>query len=377
MKGQKTIGIIGGGQLGRMLTEAALPLGYNVVVVDPTVDCSASQVGAEQIVGDLYDESAIKQLAERSDFITIEIEHVNSKVLEAIAQQGKPVNPLPRTIHIIEDKLKQKKFLNEARIAVAPFLAIETFEDACKALKDFDGKMLLKTRNGAYDGRGNRVVTTEADIEKAFVDFKGRALYAEKFVSFQKELAIMAARSMDGDIALYPVVETVQERNICLEVLAPAELDYNVREQAEQLGRRVAELFDGAGVFGIEMFLTNTNEVLVNEIAPRVHNSGHYTIEACKTSQFEQHIRAIAGLPLDETSLIVPAAVMINVLGERNGPTQVKGVDKVHKIPYTYLHLYGKSPTKVDRKMGHITATGQILEEARMRAHKARKELDI
>lgn len=377
MEGQETIGIIGGGQLGRMLTLAALPLGFKVVVVNPEANSPAHQVGAEEIVADLYDAAALRQLAERADYITIEIEHLDADTLDAIARLGKPIHPAPKTIRLIQDKYEQKRYLQAHGIPVAPFVVLADERSAQQALKTFGGKMLIKTRHGAYDGRGNMVVKSQADIKKAFEAFAGRQLYAEKFVPFSKELAVMVVRSTRGEVATYPVVQTIHERNICLEVLAPAPIADTLRRQAEKLAIRVAKLLDGAGMFGIEMFLTSDGTVLVNEIAPRVHNSGHYSLDASRTSQFEQHIRAVAGLPLGSTELVTPAAVMINILGERNGPTRVMGLHDVLGTPQTSVHLYGKSPTKVDRKMGHITATGKTVGEARRRARAARKKLDI
>jgi 5-(carboxyamino)imidazole ribonucleotide synthase len=377
MESQKTIGIIGGGQLGRMLTLAALPLGFRVVVVNPTPGSPAAQVGAEEIVGDLYDSAALHELAEKSDFITIEIEHLDVNELQQIERLGKPVNPSPEIIRIIQDKLFQKEFLDSAGIPVAPFVGIESEKDARAALKQFDGKMLIKTRLGAYDGRGNMVVESDEDIKKAFEQFAGTPLYAEQFIPFEKELAVMVARSMNDDIALYPLVQTIHERNICIEVLAPAPVSNDIHKKALDIANSVAELLQGAGTFGIEMFLTKSGKILINEIAPRVHNSGHYTTEASRTSQFEQHIRAISGLPLGDTSMVVPAAVMINILGERDGPTILEGLNEALSIPETSVHLYGKSPTKVDRKMGHITSTGKTIEEARERARAARKAISI
>jgi len=377
MESQKTIGIIGGGQLGRMLTLAALPLGFRVVVVNPTPDSPAAQVGAEEIVADLYNSDALQELADKSDFITIEIEHLDVDKLQTIERLGKPVNPSPEIIRIIQDKLFQKEFLDSAGIPVAPFVGIESEKEAATALKQFGGKMLIKTRLGAYDGRGNMVVENEADIKKAFEQFADTPLYAEQFIPFEKELAVMVARSMNDDIALYPIVETIHERNICIEVLAPAPVSADIHKKATDVANSVAELLQGAGTFGIEMFLTKSGKVLVNEIAPRVHNSGHYTTEASRTSQFEQHIRAISNLPLGDTSMVVPAAVMINILGERDGPTKLEGLAKALSIPETSVHFYGKSPTKIDRKMGHITSTGKTIEEARERARAARKAISI
>jgi phosphoribosylaminoimidazole carboxylase PurK protein len=373
----KTIGIIGGGQLGRMLTLAALPLGFKVVVVDPGDHCPAAQVGAEEITADLYDQAALKELAARTDCITVEIEHLDTKILDEIVASGIPVNPAPQTIRLIQDKFLQKQFLHKAGVPVAPFVEINTVASAQKALKDFGGKMLIKTRHGAYDGRGNMVIASEADIAQAFKTFAGKKLYAEKFVPFTKELAVMVARSINGDAATYPIVQTIHERNICVEVLAPAPVGKQYHDAAQQIALQVAGLLEGAGVFGIELFLTEDGKILVNEIAPRVHNSGHYTMEASRTSQFEQHMRAISGLPLGSTEMVVPAAVMVNVLGERNGETELQGLSEALAIPHTSVHVYGKSPTKIDRKMGHITASGATIEEARERARTARRKVDI
>lgn len=372
-----TIGIVGGGQLGRMLTLAALPLGFKVVVVDPTPNSPAAQVGAQEITADLYNEPALRKLAKLSDYITVEIEHLDTNVLEKIAKLGKPINPAPATIRLIQDKFKQKEFLHKAGIAVAPFTPVNGIEDAKQALKKFGGKMLLKARLGAYDGRGNMVVKNQKEIEQAFAKFGDTPLYAEAFIPFKKELAVMVARSLKGDVAIYPVVQTKHERNICVEVIAPAPITLAEKKAAERLALKVAKHLKGAGVFGIEMFLTKDGKVLVNEIAPRVHNSGHYTIEANRTSQFEQHVRAISGLPLGATDLVTPSAVMINILGERNGPVELRGIDAVLSLPHTSIHLYGKSPTKVDRKMGHITSTASNHTQALKRARQARQKVQI
>jgi len=374
---RETIGIIGGGQLGRMLTLAAIPLGFHVIVLDPHAQGPAAQVGAEEIIADLYDQSALGELAEKVDYITIEIEHIDTTILEALAMHGKKINPAPKTIRLIQDKLLQKEFLAHAGVPVAPFRKLIDKQSAEKALVEFGGKMLIKTRHGAYDGRGNMVVCTKADIVAAFASFHGRELYAEAYVPFSKEVATMVARGIDGTVVAYPIVETIHKRNICIEVLAPARISEKIRKQAESVALQVASLLEGAGTFGIEMFLTRDAKILVNEIAPRVHNSGHYTLEANRTSQFEQHIRAITGLPLGDTTMLVPAAVMINILGERDGPTVVNGLYQALDIPQTSVHLYGKSPTKVDRKMGHITATGKTIIEARKRARLARQQLSI
>jgi 5-(carboxyamino)imidazole ribonucleotide synthase len=377
MAGAQTIGIVGGGQLGRMLTLAALPLGFRVIVVNPVPNSPAAQAGASEIIGDLYDAAVLSQLADQADFITVEIEHLDTEALQKIASLNKPVHPAPSTIRLIQDKLRQKEFLRDAGVQIAPFAPIDSYGDALAAWEKFGKRMIIKTRHGAYDGRGNMVVKAKEDIQRALDYFAGKQLYAEQLVPFTKELAIMVARSMHGDVRLYPVSETIHTRNICLETLTPAAITAAVARQAQTVAQQVARHLQGAGVFGIEMFLTQGGKVLVNEIAPRVHNSGHYTMDACRTSQFEQHIRAITGLPLGRTDLVAPVAVMVNILGERDGPTDLQGLDEALAIPHTSVHIYGKSPTKIDRKMGHITATGTSIGQARMRARKARKKIHI
>lgn len=372
-----TIGIIGGGQLGRMLTLAALPLGFRVVVVDPGANSPAAQAGATEITANLYDKDALKKLAAQADYITVEIEHLNADALAMVEALGKPVNPAPATVKLIQDKLRQKEFLHSKGIPVAPFAPVTGLLDAEKTWQKFGKKILIKTRHGAYDGRGNMLVTGRAELKEALERFAGRELYAEKFVPFKKELAVMVARGVNGEVSTYPIAETVHQRNICLEVKVPAQITAAEQKRAEKLALKVAGVLQGAGMFGIEMFLTDDDQVLVNEIAPRVHNSGHYTMDASRTSQFEQHIRAITGLPLGSTDLVAPAAVMINILGERDGETELTGLDEALAVPYVSVHLYGKSPTKVDRKMGHVTATGKTVAEARKRAVKARRKITI
>lgn len=373
----RTIGIVGGGQLGRMLTQAATDLNLKVIVIDPNENCPAAQVGAEQIVATYYDKSALMTLAQKVDAITIEIEHIDSETLQRLAEQGTPVHPSPATISTIQDKLAQKQFLVAAGVNVADFKEISDEASALAALAEYDSHMLIKTRRGAYDGRGNIVVQSADEVREALEHFAGQSLYTERFIPFQKELAVMVARDTKGNIAAYPVVETVHTHNICHEVVAPALIDEVHRQAAETMALRVATHMQGAGVFGIELFLTHDGQVLVNEIAPRVHNSGHYTIEACETSQFTQHLKVITGQPLGPTSLIVPAAAMVNILGERNGPVRVKGVARAEAIKGVSVHLYGKSPTKIDRKMGHITAVADTRGEALKRARQARERISI
>ena len=375
------IGIVGGGQLGRMMGFEAKKMGHTVVILDPTPNSPAGQVTDQQIIANYTDKKALRELAKISDVLTVEVEindeEILHTVLQTIIKKGTAVNPPPQALSIIQDKLIQKKFLKKHGIPTPEFMEIKNKNYVLKAAKKYGYPLLLKARTGAYDGRGNVLIKKETDIDSALEKFKGRALYIEKFVPFVKELAIMVARNTKGEIIDYPVVETVHKKNICHIVYAPAPVDKKIADKARKLGIKVMKHLKGAGVFGIEMFVDKKGHVLINEIAPRVHNSGHYTIEACFTSQFEQHIRAITGMPLGSTEMKVPAAVMINILGERMGTAEVSGLNKALKHQGVSVHIYGKSDTKHERKMGHLTAVGKNLKDAYNKAIRARKQIKI
>jgi 5-(carboxyamino)imidazole ribonucleotide synthase len=373
----KRIGIIGGGQLGRMLTTPAIEMGFSVTVIDPTPNCPAAQVGAEQIKASLTDERAIQELAERSDFLTYEIEHINTEMLIELAAKGVSINPSPETLTMIKNKLAQKEFLRSIGIPTADFLPIDSALDITRAAKVFGYPLLLKTRFGGYDGRGNALLKKSTDILKALSTFGEQPLYVEQHISFVKELAVMVARGASGEVLTYPVVETIHKNNILHDVLAPAPIAEALHKKAKLFAKEVVANLSGAGVFGIEMFLTKKGELLVNEIAPRVHNSGHYTIESCVTSQFEQHIRAITGLPLGKPTMKTPAAVMVNILGDRKGPSEIFGLEKLMSIPNVSFHIYGKAETKPERKMGHITVLAATLKKAQQHATNARKAITL
>ncbi|EKD85766.1 MAG: hypothetical protein ACD_37C00629G0002 [uncultured bacterium] len=377
-----TIGIVGGGQLAKMLTIAAKKMGFFVIVTDPTPQSPAGQIADRQLIGGYKDEKVTRELAKLSDVITVDAEFVNDEVLIDIEKSGKPVHPSPKIIGIIKDKLFQKEFLKENKIPTADFFQITLVEDVLKSAKKFGYPMLLKARRDAYDGKGNYLLQSRTDIEKGFEELKGRALYVERFVPFIKELAVMVVRSENGEIRAYPVAETKQINNVCDLVIVPTKISKKAEANAISLAKKTVELLDGVGVFGIEMFLTRSagsgqEKILVNEIAPRVHNSGHYTIEACVTSQFEQHIRAVTGLPLGSTDMIVKSAVMKNILGTKEGSGFPKGLENALKIPGVSCHLYGKKDSRVGRKMGHITVVGNSVKINLQNANKARKMLDI
>jgi 5-(carboxyamino)imidazole ribonucleotide synthase len=371
------IGIVGGGQLGRMMAQEAQAMGFVVTVLDPTPNSPAGQVAFKQIVADYKDEAAIRELATFNDFMTFEIELANAEILRELAAGGVQINPSPDTLTIIKDKLTQKRFLSKYGIPVSDFQEVSNRADILRAGVEYGYPIMLKARFDAYDGRGNAAIKSAEEIDAAMEKLAGRQLYIEKWVPYVMELSVVAARSLDGEVATYPVVETIHQNNICHIVKAPAAISAESRQKAEQLAADVLLRLDGAGVFGIEMFLTAGGEVLVNEIAPRVHNSGHHTIEANETSQFGQHIRAITGLPLGSTRMVAPAAVMINILGDRQGLAEVSGLEEALAIPGVSVHVYGKLETKPERKMGHITALGDTLEEALEKAEKARHLIRI
>ena len=377
MKYPATIGIVGGGQLGKMLTLAAKKMGFFVIVTDPTPNSPAGQVADRQIVGDYKDAKATRQLARLSDVITIEAEFVNDEVLQKIASSGKSVHPSPKTISIIKDKLRQKEFLKKNKIPTAEFVSVQSADDVIKASKKFGYPMYLKAREDAYDGKGNHLLESEKDINVGFKKLKVRSLYLEKFIPFVKEIAVMVARSITGEVKAYPVVETIHRDSICDTVIAPAKISPIARKRAQALAEKTIKLLKGAGVFGFEMFLTRDNKVLINEIAPRVHNSGHYTIEASVTSQFEQHIRAITGLPLGSTDMIVKSAVMKNILGTAEGIGFPEGLDRALRVPGISYHLYGKKDRRIGRKMGHLTVVGDSVEINLDKANRARELLKI
>lgn len=349
----KILGIIGGGQLGMMLTEAAKNMKTDIseiIVLDPTENCPASKIGATQIVADFKNASAIKELANKCDIITYEIESGDSKILKNLENECE-INPSPETLEIIQDKLTQKKFLAENNIPVAEFREISSKNELESKINEFGLPVLLKTRTGAYDGRGNFKIDTLDQVSEALEIFDGQSLMVEKFVNFKMEVSVIASRSTSGEIKTYPLVENIHKNNILEMTIAPARINEIISKNAEEIAHKTMEVLHGAGVFGIEMFVTNDDEILINEIAPRVHNSGHHTLQSSKTSQFEQHLRAILGLKLGSTELVHPT-IMYNILG----PKDFKGKFKNPTIDTqnAFLKMYGKLESKPQRKIGHV-----------------------
>jgi len=361
----KILGIIGGGQLGMMITEAAKKMPDHIskiIVLDPTENCPAAQVGAEQIVADFKDKDAIVDLANKSDIITYEIESGDSVVLKSVEKNAE-INPSPETLRIIQDKFLQKSFLLENNIAVSEFIKIEKISDVVEGLKNFGFPALLKARRDAYDGRGNFKINSEDEIQKAFDYFQGQNLLLEKFIPFKMEVSVIASRNTKGQIKTYPLVENIHEENILRETIAPARVTKEVTQKAEQIAEKIMTVLKGAGTFGIEMFVTQDNDIVINEIAPRVHNSGHHTLQSSETSQFEQHLRAILGLELGSTKLI-HNTVMYNILGTKGFEGEYKPI--IFSEPNVYLKMYGKKISKPSRKLGHfnlVARNGETVEQ--------------
>jgi 5-(carboxyamino)imidazole ribonucleotide synthase len=368
-----TIGILGGGQLARMTATAGYKLGLRIAILDPESDSPAQQLANIKVVASLHDVSGLENIARMSNLLTLENEFVNAPLLEHIESMGVPIYPTSRTISLVQDKLFQKQSLEANGIDVPAFIEVSSQNDILEAGERFGWPLILKARRNGYDGRGNELINGPKEIPNSWTKLEGetRGLMVERFVRFKKELAVMVARSPNGEAVTYPVVETVQKNHICHIVKAPANVTVAISERAGMMARRAIEAVHGVGIFGLEMFLLDDDRILINEMAPRPHNSGHYTIEACITSQFENHLRAILGLPLGAASMILPAAVMVNLLAARSGVSNISGVEKALRIPGVNLHIYGKKLTRPNRKMGHITALGASVEEALEKAIKA------
>lgn len=372
------IGIIGGGQLGKMIAQEAKRMSFKIIILDPCKDCPASSVSDEIIHADFKDESAIRKLARMSDVLTYEIELANSNALKVLESQKYPVFPSPVTLEIIQNKFRQKSFLKENGIAVPEFDLVKSVECLKNLCSDYGLPAMLKACEDSYDGRGNFLISSMDKTQEAFDFFHGKECMLEKFIPFIKEISIMVARNSDGQIVSFPVAENIHSNNVLDMTIVPARISKKVSIKAKRIAQKTMGALKGAGIFGIEMFVTRDEDVIVNEIAPRPHNSGHYSIEACSISQFEQHIRAILDLPLSDPQLLTPA-VMVNILGSEhhNGTYKINGLRKLMSIPGVKLHIYGKKISKPRRKLGHITVTAQNVQEAIFRAERAKRTIKV
>ncbi|RXK12824.1 5-(carboxyamino)imidazole ribonucleotide synthase [Halarcobacter mediterraneus] len=367
------LGIIGGGQLGKIMSQKAKKMGFHVTILDPTFNCPAAQVSDNHIMGGFHDKKKLEQLVKETDVTTFELEHVDTSILKELFDQGYNIHPSPYVMELIQNKYEQKKLLDERGIPVPAYKDVKTKED----LAAFGFPVIQKAKLGGYDGKGVQMLKTQEEANTIALETES---FIEELVDIDKELAIIVARNIEGEIKCYPVVEMLfDERvNICDSVMAPARISKEIEEKAIKISTESIKALDGVGIFGVELFLNKKGEVLVNEIAPRPHNSGHYTVEACATSQFEQIIRAVTNLPLGSTKLISPA-VMVNLLGEEGyeGEPFIEGIHEALEIPELSFHFYGKSITKPFRKMGHITVLDDNIDIALEKANKAKNILKI
>lgn len=375
MFGHKRVGIIGSGQLGRMTIQEARRLNIYTIVLTDVHPSPASEIADDYIIGSLYDSVKIEELASKCDVITYEIEHIDVNTLKKLEAEGKEVVPSARVLEIIQDKSKQKEEMRKNKIPTSDWEMVK--EDNIEELiEKFGFPVVQKSCRGGYDGKGVFVLKSREDIPNML---KSESFF-EKYVPFEKEIAVMVARNRDGEVKSYPLVEMEfdDKTNICDTVIVPAREDEDVMKLAQEIAVKCIEALDADGIFGVEMFLTKDKEIIVNEIAPRPHNSGHYTIEGCMTSQYEQFLRAVLNMPLGSTKLLFPSA-MVNILGEPgySGEVFVEGLEEVMKIEGAYVHLYGKRETKPSRKMGHITVIADSSEEALRRANIAKNILKI
>ncbi|MFL6522030.1 MAG: 5-(carboxyamino)imidazole ribonucleotide synthase [Nitrososphaera sp.] len=373
-----TVGIIGGGQLGKMISQEAKRMSLRVIVLDPTKECPASNIADEQIIADFKDQDAIIRLAQQSDVITYEIELANSSALKDLELRQYPVRPAPETLHIIQNKYRQKSFLRKHEIEVANFELVRSENHLYELCEKYGFPLMLKACENSYDGRGNFLVRSREHVVEALKYFSDSEVMLEEFVPFTKEISIMVARNPSGQVASFPVAENIHDNGILEMSKVPAGINQEIELRAIKMAEMTMRVLEGSGIFGIEMFVTRNEDVLLNEIAPRPHNSGHYTNEACSVSQFEQHLRAILDLPLIKPELLSPA-VMVNILGRErlNGPYVIRGLKRALSVPGVKLYVYGKQTSKPGRKLGHVTATARTVEEAASRATKARSGIEL
>lgn len=353
----KTIGIIGGGQLGQMLTFAAKQAGMRVVILDPNPDCSAAQAADSSIVAEYSDKKAIEELARRSDVLTYEFENVDLEALEDVSD--KVLIPQgTELLRITKDRLREKTFLKEHGLQVAPFAAVSCKEDLVSAIEEIGYPSVLKTCEGGYDGKSQLVLHTREDLKNADELLEQGRCILEGWVEFSMECSVMVARNMDGAISVFPVSENIHRNQILHESIVPARMSEELQSNAKKMAEKIANSLNLCGILGVEMFVGSDGRLYVNELAPRPHNSGHYSIEACNFSQFAVHNRAICNWPMPKIDLLSPV-VMVNILGQH-----VDGCRKlVLKKPQWHFHDYGKGEIRIDRKMGHVTILTDDIEK--------------
>jgi 5-(carboxyamino)imidazole ribonucleotide synthase len=367
------LGIIGGGQLAKMTAQAAAQLGCKVVVLERQAEFPAGSVAACTLIGDWDNPESLLELASLSDVVTLENEFVAPSALAVLEQRGHKLLPPSTTMRITQDKFVQKQTLAAAGLPVPRFADAPNPTAITTAAAQFGWPLVLKRRKLGYDGKGNATLRGPADIQAAWQRLEGdrHPLYVEEFCPFTMELAVIVTRGQDGATVLYPVTETINRNHICHVTKTPAPVPAAAAARAAELARRTTEVIGIVGSMGLELFLRDDGAVLINEIAPRVHNTGHYTIEACACSQFENHVRAVLGWPLGSPAMRAPAAVMVNLLGSADGPGTPQGLADALRVAGAHIHIYGKTRSAKGRKMGHVTALGATLDEALATAQRA------
>ncbi|MDQ7023952.1 MAG: 5-(carboxyamino)imidazole ribonucleotide synthase [Anaerolineae bacterium] len=372
-----TIGIFGGGQVAKMTAQAASIMDVEVVIFAHQADDPALKIAPKHLIGKWDDDDLLQQFAEMCDVVTLESEFVPLDSLKRIEALGTSVYASSNTIEQVRDKLIQKRRMQQSGIDVPRFRPIMVGSDVLEASAEFGFPLILKSRTHSYNGFGNVTIRRAHDIEPALEKLKGRELMAEEMVSFVRELAVIVTRGQNGDFRVYPVVETIHKHHICHIVRCPASIEESTAAIATEMAVKAVEAIDGVGTFGVELFELANNQVIYNEIAPRPHNSGHYTIEGIITSQFENHIRAILGWHLGDVAQIAPATVMINMLGDGNGTPNPDALKEMLQVGGTHVHLYGKSEIREGRKMGHITVLGYSTDGAEKVARLALSKLNL
>ena len=369
----ETIGILGGGQLGRMLTLEAKRMGYRVVVLEPLPNSPTGQIADEQIVAAYDDMRAVGELGARSDVVTYEFENIALSSVQALENDRRLVRPDANVLRITQERLLEKTFVRSCGIGTADFAPITTLADLGVAIETIGFPAVFKTTLGGYDGKGQWLVRDEHEAADAFAEARGRALICEQMIPFEKELSIICARNAAGEIVTFPVAENIHDAGVLATTIVPARVSDDVARRVRESAEIIARKLDIVGAFAIEYFLAG-DTLLVNEIAPRVHNSGHYSLDATQISQYEAHVRAICDLPLVQPRMLVPAVVMVNILGDGTGD-RLGGGEELLRDPDISLHVYGKAHAARGRKMGHFTALGTSPDDALAKAERGRKLL--
>jgi len=367
-----TLGMLGGGQLGRMFTIAARTMGYEVIVLDPDTESPAAKLASDHVCADYADQTALDYIAKTCDAVTTEFENVPASTLDALAKTC-PVRPGAQAVTITQDRIHEKNFLKDNAFPTAPFAVIHSLEDLQNSISKIGTPAILKVSRFGYDGKGQFGINAVSDIEKGWQTLQGEACILEQRMPLDIEVSVVLARGLEGEVMTYPVAENIHESGILDVSVVPARIDKTLETKVIDMAKQIAVALDYVGVMAVEFFISN-GELLVNEIAPRPHNSGHYTLDACMTDQFEQQVRAVCGLPLGETTLLSPV-VMINMLGDIWHDGHAPKWQKLLNQPNVKLHLYGKQEARPGRKMGHFNVLAKNIDDALNLAEDLKQQL--